>query len=74
MDAENNEKIPCVFPFIYEGKSFNGCTNFNNPDSLPWCPTQVDENGFYTEEKNWGECSAKCKQDTHGIGKPICYT
>jgi hypothetical protein len=20
MDAENNEKIPCVFPFIYKGK------------------------------------------------------
>ncbi len=63
MEAGNNEKIPCVFPFIYKGKKFDGCTNFYDPDSLPRCPTQVDGNGFFTDVENWGECSAKCKHE-----------
>merc|ERR1719318_401769 len=44
---------PCIFPFIYNGVQYNGCTQlinglasvYSNP--IFWCSTKVDVNGFH---------------------------
>ena len=35
--------IPCAFPFVYKGKTFNSCTYFKsyNTNNKPWCATKV---------------------------------
>ena len=41
---EKNQK--CVFPFIYEGQTFEDCTNEGEKDpSKFWCATEVDGKG-----------------------------
>jgi hypothetical protein len=27
---------PCVFPFAYNNRVFNSCTDFNDPDGRAW--------------------------------------
>ena len=47
-DKTNIEK-PCVFPFTFtyergsitRNKTFNSCTNFEDPDGKFWCSTKV---------------------------------
>ena len=50
---------PCVFPFIDRGISHSKCT-FGASDLQPWCPTEVDQNGHYIDEK-WGNCDSNCE-------------
>lgn len=40
---------PCVFPFVFKGKSYNKCTTVNNGQT-PWCSTEK------TYKKQWGNC------------------
>lgn len=48
----------CVFPFIYEGKTYNECAH--DEDGF-WCSTLVDEfRGHVTDGGNWGTCGAEC--------------
>ena len=47
---------PCVFPFVLDGTTYNGCIHnqasdfkmvgSHTPDVFGWCPTEVDELGF----------------------------
>ena len=51
----------CVFPFIYQGKTFSSCTRFDDPDHKPWCSTLVDENGRHVcLQGKWGYCGNDC--------------
>ena len=50
---------PCVFPFIDRGISHSKCT-LGASDLQPWCPTEVDQNGYYVDEK-WGNCDSNCE-------------
>ena len=50
---------PCVFPFIDRGVSHSKCTS-GALDLQPWCPTEVDQNGHYIDEK-WGNCDNNCE-------------
>ena len=75
----------CVFPFIYEGKTWNQCAP-EDVSGLPWCSTQVkvfqsevhfckplpqvDSTGHHVLG-NWGYCSNKCPpQDLSLVPSP----
>ena len=47
-------KKPCVFPFNDRGISHSKCTK-GTTGGKPWCPTKVDERGYYVENQ-WGNC------------------
>ena len=52
---------PCVFPFNdpYDGGiSHSKCTS-GASGGKPWCPTEVDERGYYSDGK-WGYCGSYC--------------
>ena len=50
---------PCSFPFIVDGKRFDDCTDFLDPDGKFWCSTRTDPKTF--EHVNgqglWGFCT-----------------
>ncbi|XP_059089354.1 uncharacterized protein LOC131885346 [Tigriopus californicus] len=51
------EKRTCIFPFVYQGKTYSSCTfsaNPNVPDETPWCATKVDP--ITKEMTNSGVC------------------
>ena len=48
---------PCIFPFISEGKVYNGCGRRNDKYN---CATRVDEEGNFLE---FGECNPRCPKD-----------
>ena len=53
---------PCVFPFIYNNKVYNECTDVNDPDNKKWCSTKVDDNGIHVGNGNfWGHCGPDCE-------------
>merc|ERR1712189_151609 len=43
----------CVFPFKFQGVSYNGCTT--NGGSQPWCSTNTDALGSHMYGY-WGNC------------------
>lgn len=54
-----SEGEACVFPFIYEGIEYDGCTSTHAAEGAVWCATQVNQNGTVIEGK-WGDCSEGC--------------
>ena len=34
----SHPNVPCVFPFIYKGTTYTGCTDVDN-GGVPWCAT-----------------------------------
>ena len=38
---------PCIIPWGYNGEKFYGCKEATSPGYLPWCPTGVNDQGFY---------------------------
>jgi len=52
---------PCIFPFTWRGKKYNGCATNPDDSSQRWCSTKVDSNGNHiTGQRNWGYCDSKC--------------
>ena len=54
--------VACIFPFIYEGTSYNGCI----PDSgsCYWCSTKINDEGVHISgEGFWGCCNDVCPKD-----------
>ena len=51
----------CVFPFIYDGKSYDECTTIDN-NGIPWCSTNVMCAGDFVEGE-WGNCGSDCSGD-----------
>ena len=49
--------VPCVFPFIFKGRSYTKCTMVHAKDGRPWCSTRTDSRGHHVGGKrNWGNC------------------
>ena len=44
----------CVFPFVFRGQEITECVS-GSPNTLPWCPTQIDSYGEIVGSQ-WGNC------------------
>jgi len=53
------KNVPCQFPFIFNGKTYDACTDKGDPDGRLWCSTKVDRSGKHVSD-NWGYCSNEC--------------
>ena len=59
IKASKRSKIPCIFPFKWNGKEYRSCV-FKKDGS--WCSTMVDDEGNHIQ-KYWGKCPSDCKTD-----------
>ena len=55
----------CIFPFqVVDGETFYTCLAEEWNDWKHWCPTKLDDYGFYKHDYNnpdtWGNCSPEC--------------
>merc|ERR1711972_409313 len=50
---------PCVFPFTFNGMTFQECTQAGHSEL--WCATQTDSGGNYVAGM-WGQCSCQTCQ------------
>ena len=59
---ESQGNKSCIFPFIYDGNTYYGCWVYGY-GGLPWCSTEVDENGVHVdtkEQENLNACDPDC--------------
>ena len=54
-ECHSSNGYPCLFPFFYQGKSYNACIILNHDQY--WCGTSYDSNG---EDFYWGHCNKNC--------------
>uniref|UniRef100_A0A8C3JB46 Matrix metallopeptidase 9 n=1 Tax=Calidris pygmaea TaxID=425635 RepID=A0A8C3JB46_9CHAR len=57
----NSDGSPCVFPFIFDGTSYNTCTTDGRSDGYRWCATTAN----FDQDKKYGFCP---NRDTAVIG------
>lgn len=51
----NGDGKPCVFPFIFEGRSYSACTTAGRSDGYLWCATTAN----YDQDKLYGFCPTR---------------
>ncbi|XP_006971033.3 matrix metalloproteinase-9 isoform X1 [Peromyscus maniculatus bairdii] len=51
----NGDGKPCVFPFIFEGRSYSACTTEGRSDGYRWCATTAS----YDQDKLYGFCPTR---------------
>ena len=62
---------PCVFPFMFRGKSVTNCVT-GQRRKKPWCPTEVDSNGRPVPDQ-WGNCNDECPTEGSDFGRLSLY-
>ena len=61
----NDDKGPCIFPFSYQGRTFENCTYYDDIGQDPWCAlVPLLEN----DENEWGYCNM-----TRCVAEPSTY-
>lgn len=48
----NSDGAPCVFPFIFDGTSYDTCTTDGRSDGYRWCATTAN----FDQDKKYGFC------------------
>ena len=54
----NRPNQQCMFPFIYDGTSYDECTTTDN-NGIPWCSTKISPAGDFLAGE-WGNCGIDC--------------
>nr|XP_020668991.1 matrix metalloproteinase-9-like [Pogona vitticeps] len=54
--SDLNYKGRCVFPFIYNGKSYSSCTTAGDSDGRLWCSLTSN----YDADHKWKYCNPSC--------------
>jgi len=49
----------CIFPFEYEGQTYNQCTTQGSENAQAWCATKVDSSGVVVRN-SWEDCHHSC--------------
>ena len=62
---------PCVFPFIYRGVTYNGCTTKDDDDKRFWCSTETDGSSIHVGRDRWGYCPEDCTVGDGSCGSGI---
>ena len=52
----------CIFPFNYEGQTYNQCSREDFHVTMAWCATMVDDNEELVKDQ-WGVCGDKCPKN-----------
>jgi len=56
-----DKNAECKFPWKFNGKTLNGCTDETDPDGKFWCSTKVDDKLEHIGgQGNWGFCRQSC--------------
>ena len=50
---------PCVFPFVYSGVTYNGCTTKDN-NGQEWCATSIQPGGTFVSDQWKNCCNCPC--------------
>ena len=51
----------CVFPFLYQGKSYSKCTTDFSENSKAWCAFNIQPNSEVPEDGlHWDDCEPHC--------------
>ncbi|XP_069845982.1 matrix metalloproteinase-9 [Dipodomys merriami] len=58
----NADGKPCVFPFIFEGRSYSACTTAGRSDGYRWCATTAN----YDQDKLYGFCPTRADSTVIG--------
>merc|ERR1712029_493142 len=48
-NSEENPSKPCILPFKYNGKKYNGCIKKDDENNKRWCATEVDNRGNFVK-------------------------
>jgi len=52
--------LPCIFPFIYDGRTYDKCTTRDSDTGQPWCATKVENGTNHVIDYAWGDCVEGC--------------
>ncbi|MEJ1279083.1 matrix metallopeptidase 9 [Cricetulus griseus] len=66
----NGDGKPCVFPFIFEGRSYSACTTEGRSDGYRWCATTAN----YDQDKLYGFCPTRGPGPKPDPGLPATTT
>ena len=77
FDFEDCQPEGCIFPFIYYGVTYDGCTDVweSSPSgsyTYPWCATAVEADGI-TYDNQWmeGEASDLLPRNAVAAAEPV---
>ncbi|TRY78752.1 hypothetical protein TCAL_06219, partial [Tigriopus californicus] len=57
----------CMFPFKFQGRTYDSCITLGSLDGTPWCPTKLDSNGSYIDSFK-GSCLDSCPVNNCPLG------